>query len=75
MTKIMTRRGLLYIVKTEVAHTTQRYRVTITRKMCKDGQVRYAVILRDRAHKHNKRLKSFNRIIDAYAMYKTIVAM
>lgn len=75
MAKVNTRKyGIINIVKTEIAGN-KRYRVSLSRKTLKDGQNRYAVIIRDRQTKRNMKPNSYPTISEAYRQYKAALAM
>ena len=72
--KVLTRDGIINVLKTEVT-TNRGVRVSITSKVCGDGQNRYAVILKNRATGARTRLRTYNRVLDAWNLYKTIRTM
>lgn len=75
MKKTMTRNGKLTIVKTEVVANNHGTRIFLTTKTCEDGAKRYAVVLRNRRTHRHTLVKACDRIIDAYAVYKTVAAI
>ena len=74
MKKTWTRDGIITVVKTQVT-TNRGVRVFLTRKTCEDGQNRYAVVIRNRGTGLHTRLKTYNRIVDAWGLYKAIATM
>lgn len=71
MAKITTANGtVMNIVKTECINKSLR--LSLTRKTCRDGQNRYAVILRNRHTHRNTRIKSYPTISEAYKLYKAM---